>query len=114
MQENENYTKRAQFFAKLEEEICSAEISGCSIFIELDANSKLGPSLIPGDPHEQSDNGKILAKLIKDHDLVLVNGSKICKGLITRRRKTIHSVEESVIYFVIVSQDLYLMFTSLH
>ena len=113
VQEKENYTKRAQFFAKLKDEICSAEISGCSIFIELDAISKVGPNLIPGDPHEQSDNGKMLAKLIEDHDLVLVNGSEICKGLITRRRKTINSIEESIIDFVIVSRDLYLMLTSL-
>ena len=55
----------------------------------MDANSKLGPDFMKGDPHPQSDNGKILAGIIKRNALIVMNSSsKKCKGAITRRRMT--------------------------
>ena len=47
--------------------------------MELDANSKLGSKHIPGDPKEQSSNGKLLEKVVEDNELVVVNGTyKVC------------------------------------
>ena len=74
--------------------------------IELDANSKLGPQIIPGDIHCQSENGKILAGIIERHGLVLGNSLDQCEGVITRKRVTKNGTEESVIDFVIMSSDL--------
>ena len=68
----------------------------------MDANSKLGPKLIPNDPHNQSPNGKLLANIIDRHNLSVVNGTDKCTGLITRQRND----EKSVIDFVIVSKDI--------
>ena len=68
------------FFLALEEQIVKAELAGKSILIELDANSKLGPELIPGDTHAQSMNGKVLASIIDRHGLILGNSMKQCKG----------------------------------
>ena len=62
--------ERMPFFLALEEQIIKAELAGKSILIELDANSKLGPELIPGDMHSQSMNGKVLAAIIARHGLV--------------------------------------------
>ena len=42
---------RMPFFLALEEEVAKAELAGKSIIIQLDAKSKLGPDLIPGDKH---------------------------------------------------------------
>ena len=98
--------ERMPFFLALEQEIIKAEIEGKSILIELDANSKLGPDLIPGDMHEQSENGKVLADIIKRHGLTLGNSSTKCEGLVTRKRVTKSNIEESVIDFVIFSDDL--------
>ena len=53
---------------ELMEEIVKAELAGKSILIELDANSKLGNDIIPGDPHSQSENGKLLAGIIRRHN----------------------------------------------
>ena len=53
-QETDSDDKRHLFFSKLNEEICSAELAGRSIFIEFDANSKLGSKVIPGDPSKDS------------------------------------------------------------
>ena len=62
--------------------------------------------MIPGDMHAQTENGKILAGIIERHGLVLGNSLEQCSGLVTRKRITINGTEESVIDFVIMSDDL--------
>ena len=37
----------------------NAKIHGKALYIQMDANSKLGPEVIKGDPHCQSENGKL-------------------------------------------------------
>ena len=101
------------FFNRLDSEVKSAKLAGTLICMELDANSKLGPRLIPGDPKEQSKNGKLLEKVIVDNDLVVVNGTNLCEGLVTRFRKTVNSTEESVIDFFIVCRRFFDMVSSL-
>ena len=56
--------------------------------------------------HSQSENGKLLAAIIARHGLVIGNSLKQCKGLVTRKRVTKNGTEESVIDFIIVSDDL--------
>ena len=106
-QESWSIDERMPFFVALEEEINKAEMLGKSVFLEMDANSKLGPEFIPKDPHGQSQNGRILAGIIRRHGLVVANGLKDkCTGLITRKRITKEGTEESIIDFVIISNDL--------
>ena len=106
-QECWNELDRIPFFLALEEEINKAEMLGKSIIIEMDANSKLGPGLIKSDPHPQSSNGFLLANIISRHSLVVLNGNDdLCDGTITRRRVTKNGVEESIIDFVLMSDDL--------
>ena len=40
---------------------------GKSIFIDMDAYCKLGNDFIANDPHNQTNNGKILAGIIRRH-----------------------------------------------
>ena len=99
--------ERIPFFTTLEEEINKAEMMGKSVFIEMDANSKLGSEFIAKDPHMQTPNGKILAQIIRRHGLIVANGmEEKCTGLITRKRVTKEGTEESIIDFVIISNDL--------
>ena len=42
----------------------------------MDANSKLVPNIIEGDPHSQSGNGKILAGIIQRNALIVINNLK--------------------------------------
>ena len=106
-QENWPEEERMQFFVTLEEEINKAEMLGKSIFLEMDANSKLGSEFIQNDPHSQSQNGRTLAGIIRRHEMVVVNGLRDkCTGLITRKRVTKDGTEESIIDFVIISNDL--------
>ena len=58
-------------------------------YIQLDANSKLGPEWISGDPHKQTLNEIFLSDLLKRNALFVVNVIKTkCVGKITRRRIT--------------------------
>ena len=82
-------------------------MDGKSIILELDANSKLGPTYIKYDPHGMSPNGVILSGITERHGLVVANGvDKKVRGVITRRRCTVLRIEESAIDFVIVSSDI--------
>ena len=106
-QENWRLDEKMPFFRALEGEIVNAKIHGKALYIQMDANSKLGPEMIKGDPHCQSENGKLLAAIIKRHALVVMNNSKKkCSGIITRRRITSKTKEESIIDFVLVCDEM--------
>ena len=79
---------RNGFFSRIDLEVKRAKLSGCFVCIEMDANAKLGKEINPGDPKEQSRNGKLLEKVIIENELVLVNAKYLCKGIITRKRQT--------------------------
>ena len=113
-QENWEEEKRLPFFLSLEKEIEKAELAGKSVLIEIDANSKLGPTYIPEDPHTMTPNGALLAGIIERHDLTVGNSSNKCKGKITRKRVAKGHIEASVIDFVIYSNDLKNHMTSMH
>ena len=106
-QENWKSEEKLPFFRALEEEILKARLYEKAIYIQMDANSKLGPNIIEGDPHKQSDNGKILANILKRNALIVMNGIKTkCSGIITRSRITSKVNEESAIDFVIVCEEM--------
>ena len=105
-QESWPINARMPFFLALEEEVAKADLAGKSVIIQLDANSKLGPDLVPGDKHQQSENGRILAGIIERQGLIIGNSLQQCEGLITRKRVTIEGVEESTIDFVLFSADM--------
>ena len=104
---NSTEEEKREFFSRLDVEVKSSRMVGAMICIHMDANSKLGPTLIPNDPHSQSPNGRILAGII-ERNLLMVGNSLVekCTGLITRKRTTIDATEESVIDFVLFSRDL--------
>jgi hypothetical protein len=52
-QENLKDSEKMLFHTALEEEITAAELEGRSVLIAFDANAKLGPKYIKGDPHTQ-------------------------------------------------------------
>ena len=113
-QENWKLEERMPFFKALEEEVIKAQSNKKAVFIQMDANSKLGAHMIEGDPHGQSENGKILAGIIQRNALHVVNNSKTkCIGKITRRRITRKKKEESIIDFVLGCDEMYDMIEEL-
>ena len=106
-QENSPEEVRKPFFDRLDMEIKSAKIAGSLICIEMDSNSKLGSNIIPGDPKPQSENGKLLERVVVENDLIVVNATKRCEGTVTRHRKTINSTEEAVLDHFIVCKEMF-------
>ena len=106
-QENATEEVRKPFYDQLDLEIKKSKMAGCFVCIEMDSNAKLGPSIIPGDPKPQSMNGKLLEKVVNENELIVVNATDVCEGLITRHRQTIHGVEESVIDHFIVCREMF-------
>ena len=104
---------RIKFFARLEEEIILSKLNGCLTCVEMDANAKLGPAWITGDPHSQSPNGELLHAIIVRNNLSVCNALKNCEGVITRRKVTINGVEESVIDFMLVCEELITYFSEM-
>ena len=100
-------TVRETYRSAIEEQISRASLTGCMVLVAEDANAKLGPEIILGDPHTMSDNGKLLAGMIARQGLKLVNTSSTCRGgPITRKRNVKGRTEESCIDFIMVSEDL--------
>ena len=114
-QENWCEEEKMHFFTALEEEIAAAELEGKEVIITMDANSKLGPKHIEGDPHQISENGKILEGIVQRHALIVANGLKDKReGVITRQRSTENGVEKSVIDLVLCSNNLAEHIESIH
>ena len=106
-QENWRVEDRMPFFRALEKEIVKAQMMDKLVLIQMDANSKLGHTIIAGDPHSQSSNGKILANIVERNALFVVNSLQDkCSGLITRERITNKVRERSIIDLLIVCQDM--------
>ena len=95
-QETSPEAAKSSFYQCLDLEIKKVKVVGVSICIEMDSNAKLGPNYIPGDPQPMSCNGKSLIKIVEENNLIVVNGTSLCEGTITRYRETTNSIEESV------------------
>ena len=105
-QEDESQQKIFSFWTEVENEVIKARDNGCLILIQTDANAKVGKAEIKNDPHETSNNGKILLEMVRRQNLTIGNSLDKCKGLITRERKTVEKTEKSVIDFIILCEDL--------
>ena len=101
------------FMNRIDLEVKSSMLAGALVCIEMDANSKLGPDIIKNDPKEQSKNGKLLEQMIIDNNLVVVNGTNLCDGVITRQRTTVHREEKSVLDFFIVCKSFFRLIKSM-
>jgi hypothetical protein len=112
-QENLSLETRTEFFLELESKIISAKENQKLICIQFDANSKFGPDIIPGDPHEMSSNGRILFDILSRQNMIIVNATEKCTGIITRMKKTVNGVEQSVLDYFVVCFDLFQKMTKM-
>ena len=105
--------EKSDFYSSLEQEIIIAIDSRNMLCVSMDANAKLGKNCIEGDPHNISQNGRLLLNIIDRLNLVVVNSTNKCHGKITRMKKVKNKVEESIIDYFIVCQDFYLFINSM-
>ena len=83
------------------------------VCIKMDANAKLGNACFSRDPHPQSSNGELLFEFCERNNLVICNTTDLCQGSITRQRKTINGLEESILDYVIVCQEMFSYLSSM-
>ena len=112
-QEDEKDNIREDFFNRIDQEVKSSKIAGAMVCIEMDANAKLGAQVIKGDPKEKSKNGKLLENMVIENDLIVVNAMEICKGVVTRYRKTVNNEERSVLDYFIVCRRFFKIIKSM-
>ena len=99
--------RKAAFWARLHEEFSDATNQGISCLLQMDGNLHAGPDMIPGDPNEVNSNGKIFKNFLDNNPTVqLVNGTVKCEGSITRHRVKARKVEQAILDFVCVTEDL--------
>ena len=95
-----------KFWVELEKEVIKAYDEGCLILIEMDANAKVGKQVINDDPHDTSENGKLLLEFVERQNLKILNADQKCSGVVTRKRVTVNRVEESIIDYLITCDIL--------
>ena len=66
---------REKYRSTVESQIERSYLAGCMVLVAEDANAKLGPNIIPNDPNEMSDNGKLFHGMIQRQDLSIMNNS---------------------------------------
>ena len=56
-----------------------------------------------------SSNGKLLFDILTRQNMIIVNATDKCSGIITRIKKTVRGVEQSVIDYFVVCLELFQM-----
>ena len=79
-QENAKIEDKIEFYSKLDQEVKSGKLFECFVFIEMDANAKVGDEVIEGNPHKMSQNGELLMNFARENSLILCNASDLCEG----------------------------------
>ena len=105
-QEKDPREKKDIFWQFLEEEAKRAKHEGKGFILQGDLNSWLGNKYIPKDPRKQNENGKLFAGFIERNQLTVVNGLDLCKGVITRMRKSKDTWEKSILDFFVVCDSI--------
>ena len=103
-----------KFWSEIEEQIENAKNENCKLVFQCDANAKLGSSIFEKDPHEQSENGLLLHELVTRQNLSILNMSTKRIGHITLHRNNVNGIEQSILDYIIVCEDMKLNFESMH
>ena len=73
------------FYSTLHQIFQNAEIDNW--LLEFDANAKVGPNVIFGDPNQQWPHGRKLMDMVERNNLIICNSSDRLKRLITQQRQ---------------------------
>ena len=105
-QEDDNSQKIMGFWQDIESENINAQENDCLVIMELDANAKVGNTIIKDDPNQMSNNGSTMLDILERQNLFIANSSDICDGTITRERITGDKSEKSILDYVIICQKM--------
>ena len=96
--------RKMKLWQFIENEVIEAETNEQGLIVQIDANAYVGSEIVKNDPKPQNPNGKLFADFLeRNPSVIVVNNLDLCKGLITRVRKTIHKSEEAVLDFFLIN-----------
>ena len=99
-QEYEKVDKKEKFWARLSHEVQESLMNDNATIVQMDGNLWGGPEIINNDPNKINNNGKLFKDFIETNThLKIGNNLDVCRGSITRHRKTIHKEEKSILDF---------------
>ena len=102
-QECDNKERKEKFWDYINKETIKANNDGAGLILQMDGNLRAGRSIIPGDPNQQNNNGKLFENYLKKNShLTVLNALPICEGKITRERCTTKGTERGIIDFYVV------------
>lgn len=103
----EHKNVKLHFWDYIETEFIEAKKSGAGFLLQMDGNIHAGNAIVPGDPNEINDNGKMFkAFLDRNKELTVCNALSVCQGTITRRRLTTKKEEKAILDFFICCDKL--------
>ena len=106
-QVNDHVDRKRAFWNRLHEEFSEAANLGVDCLLQMDGNLHAGSEMIPGDPNDINSNGKLFEEFLKNNPSVdLINGTSKCSGDVTRYRKKGAKIEQAILDFVCVSENL--------
>ena len=92
--------RKEKFWARLSSEVEDSNLNECCTIIQMDGNLWGGPDLIKNDPNSCNNNGKLFKTFLENQPRLTVGTNlDICKGAITRSRKTVNKIENYIIDF---------------
>ena len=101
--------KKDKFWQYLEEDAKRADNEGKVFILQGDLNSWLGKNIIPHEPRQQNENGRLMEDFVSRNHLTVVNGLYLCKGLITRTIQSKNTCEKSILDFLWFAEGCFLM-----
>ena len=110
LQESEHHDIRTEFYSELSIEVQASLDRGSTPVLLGDFNAKL--SHVDGTVSGVSSSGILLADLVKQHNLKVLNFDKLSHGKWTRVQKKNDIVESSVIDYAVTTESAELILTS--
>ena len=106
-QEKDCIERKHKFWERLSTEVEEAQENNLAFILQMDGNLWAGKEIIKNDVHDCNQNGKLFHEFLKKYPhLIFVNSLDLCKGLITRRRKTTRGLEEAVLDFFVICNKI--------
>ena len=103
------------FWNYLDQEVEDARSQNVGLVIQIDSNAWAGKEIIPNDPNPQNSNGKLLKMFLeRNNKITLVNSLQLCQGLITRKRRTVNTYEQSVLDLFFVCDKMLPFVSKMH
>ena len=106
-QESDSIERKTQFWARLHTEVNDAIEKDIGVILQMDGNLHAGEALVKDDPNKMNNNGKLFSMfLANNQSMTLLNASSKCEGTITRKRIKGGKIEQAVLDFALVSDNI--------